>query len=141
MRASDLLVVIVRAAVGGGGLDVTPAITANVLLVGIYMAIGWVILRTQLANRESMGGWSLSGLCLSGIFPTCALMHAVWAIYAVRDVYHSDVHGLVIDWLSVPAGIYFLSVVWQLYRDALQDWNQGPEAVVPAAAEEMTPVA
>ena len=111
------------------------AALANVLLIFVYMAIGWFVLRTQLANRRSMAGWSVSGLCLSIIFPTCALMHAVWAVYAVAGRYHQDGHGLVIDWLSVPAGLYFLWVVQRLYRDALRDWNEGPDEVpVPAGS-------
>jgi hypothetical protein len=105
------------------------AVWANVILVGLYLAVGWFVLRTQLANRPSMGGWSVSGLCLSVIFPTCALMHLVWAVYAVAGRYQQDGHGLVVDWLSVPAGIYFLAVVRGLYRDALRDWNDGPEGV------------
>jgi hypothetical protein len=113
------------------GPRVTPgfAVWANVILVGLYIAVGWFVLRTQLANRPSMGGWSVSGLSLSVIFPTCALMHAVWAAYAVAGRYHQDGHGLLIDWLSVPAGIYFLVVVRSLYRDSLRDWNDGPDEV------------
>jgi hypothetical protein len=105
------------------------AVIANLSLVAIYMAIGWFVLRTQLANRPSMGGWSVSGLCLAAIFPTCALMHGVWATYAVTGHYHHDVHGTVIDWLSVPAGLFFLTVVRGLYRDAINDWNNGPDEV------------
>ena len=105
------------------------ATIANVGLVVIYMAIGWFVLRTQLANRPAMGGWSVSGLCLAAIFPTCALMHGTWAFYALTGVYHHDVHGTVIDWLSVPAGLFFLSVVRGLYRDQIDDWNDGPEVV------------
>jgi hypothetical protein len=107
------------------------AVWANLILVGLYMAVGWFVLRTQLANRPNMGGWSVSGLCLSVIFPTCALMHAVWATYAVAGRYHQDGHGLAIDWLSVPAGIYFLTVVRSLYRDSIRDWNGGPDEVHP----------
>jgi hypothetical protein len=80
-----------------------------------------------------MGGWSVSGLCLSAIFPTCALTHGVWAVYAVAGRYAQDGHGLVIDWLSVPAGIYFLAVVRSLYRDSLRDWNDGPDEVPPTS--------
>jgi len=109
------------------------AVWANVILVGLYMTIGWFVLRTQLANRPSMGGWSVSGLSLSIIFPTCALMHGVWAVYAVAGRYQQDIHGLTIDWLSVPAGIYFLAVVRRLYKDSLRDWNDGPDDVAPAA--------
>ena len=110
-------------AIAGGavlaGPRVSPgfAVWANVILVGLYIAVGWFVLRTQLANRPSMGGWSVSGLCLSAIFPTCAVMHGVWAVYAVSGRYAQDGHGLLIDWLSVPAGIYFLTVVRSLYRD------------------------
>ncbi|HEY3240414.1 MAG TPA: hypothetical protein VGL92_12660, partial [Acidimicrobiia bacterium] len=109
----------------GDALSVLP----NLLLVGIYMAIGWFIVRTQLRNHPLMGGWSVSGLCLSVIFPTCALMHGVFAVYALAGTYHHDIHGGVIDWLSVPAGAYFLWVVRRLYRDTLRDWNQGPDEV------------
>jgi hypothetical protein len=110
-------------------LDPTSIVWANALLVVLYMAIGWVVLRTQLSNQAVMGGWSVSGLCLSVIFPTCALMHGVWAVYALSGRYHHDVHGLVVDWLSVPAAVYFLWVVRGLYRDSLRDWNQGPGEV------------
>jgi hypothetical protein len=105
------------------------ALAANAMLVVIYMAIGWFVLRTQLANRPSLGGWSVSGLCLAAIFPTCALMHAVFAVYSISGRYHHDLHGMVIDWLSVPAGLYFLWVVRRLYQDALSDWNTGPAEV------------
>jgi len=71
-----------------------------------------------------------------GHLPTCALMHAVWATYAVAGRYQQDGHGLVIDWLSVPAGLYFLLVVRGLYRESLRDWNDGPGEVT---AEVSTP--
>jgi len=105
------------------------SVLPNLFLVGIYMAIGWFIVRTQLRNHPLMGGWSVSGLCLSAIFPTCALMHGVFAAYALAGTYHHDIHGSFIDWLSVPAGTYFLWVVRRLYRDSLRDWNQGPDEV------------
>jgi hypothetical protein len=115
------------------GSRVTPglAVWANVILVGLYIAVGWFVFRTQLANRPPMGGWSVSGLSLSVIFPTCALMHAVWAVYAVAGRYAQDGHGLLIDWLSVPSGIYFLAVVRGLYRESIRDWNKGPDEVLP----------
>jgi len=39
------------------------------------------------ATDRRWGGWSVSGLSLSVIFPTCALMHLVWATYAVAGRY------------------------------------------------------
>jgi hypothetical protein len=119
---------------GQGLLSLTVAV-ANIALVGIYMAIGYVILRTQLANRPGIGGWSVSGLCLSMIFPTCALMHGVWAAYSLSGHFHFDEHGFFIDLASIPAALYFLWVVRGLYRDALSDWNEGPAEVVPERVE------
>ena len=134
LRAMPAVALLYLIAVAGASVTVaraemTAMIAANIALVVVYMAIGWFVLRTQLANRGPMGGWSVSGLCLSAIFPTCAIMHAVWAVYDSADVYHHDIHGNTIDWLSIPAALYFLWVVRSLYRDALSDWNEGPDAV------------
>jgi len=118
-----VVLLVSSAAIGGGGFHPTSLIVPNLFLVVIYMAICWFVLRTQLANRPQLGGWSLSGLSLAVIFSTCALMHGVWAVYNATGTYAYDIHGLVIDWLSVPAGLYFLSVVRALYRDSLHDWN------------------
>jgi hypothetical protein len=107
------------------------ALLANAALVVIYCSIGYFILRTQLRRRPSMSGWSVSGLSLSVVFPTCALMHGIFAVYALAGTYAHDIHGITIDWLSVPAGIYFLWVVRRLYQDSLSDWNDGPDAVKP----------
>jgi hypothetical protein len=109
------------------------AAVPNVPLVVIYCAIGYVLLRTQLRNRAATGGWSLSGSSLTVVFPTCAIMHGVFALYALSGLYHSDVHGMVIDWLAIPAGLYFLWVVRGLYLQVLNDWNQPTLAVETAA--------
>lgn len=118
-----VVVLAVTTAQVGGGSQLSTLAIANLALVAIYMAIGWFLLRTQLRNHAPMGGWSLSGLSLSAVFPTCALMHGIWAIYNIRGVYLNDVHGLIVDWLSIPAGLYFLWVVHGLYEDSIRDWN------------------
>lgn len=100
---------------------------ANLALVVLYFTIGYFLIRTQIQNRRGSSGWSLSGLALGAVFPTCGLMHGVHAAYAATGVYHYDRHLAVIDWLAVPAAVYFLWVVRGLYRDALQDWNRSPE--------------
>ena len=74
----------------------------NILLVWLYMLIGWHLLRTQLRNHPGFGGWSVSGVSLTAVFPTCAVMHAAWLVYALIGRYEVDAHGLVVDWLSVP---------------------------------------
>lgn len=118
----------------GAGRRLGSVVAANGLLLVVYGAIGWCLLRTQLRNRAAMGGWSVFGLSLTAVMGTCALMHAVWALYASTGAYHGDVHAVVIDWLSVPAGLYCLSVVRSLYRDSRRDWNRAttPAAVVEA---------
>lgn len=46
---------------------------------------------------------------------------------------------VIIDWLSIPAAIYFLWVVRRLSTDALRNWNHGPVAV--SAVDPVAPVA
>jgi len=122
------LTAMIAAAIGLGPLnaDNLPTVLPNILLVVIYCAIGWFLVRTQLANRRPLKGWSVSGLALAIIFPTCAAMHGIHALYGLTGRYGSDVHGLAIDWLAVPAGIYFLWVVRALYRGTYSDWNGSP---------------
>jgi hypothetical protein len=111
------------------GGDFEPKLVPNLLLLGLYGVIGFYLLRTQLANRADLGGWSLSGLSLTVVFPTCGLMHAVSVFYALAGRYDVDVHGLTIDWLAVPAAVYFLWVVRALYHGAFNDWNRGATGV------------
>jgi hypothetical protein len=128
-------VVTLLIALGGivdGGIRLNEIVAANLILVVVYMAIGYFLLRTQLRNRGPMTGWSVSGLSLTAVFPTCALMHLIWGAYNAAGRYDFDIHGFVIDWLSIPAGVYFLWVVRGLYRDTLRDWNRTAGAQVPA---------
>jgi hypothetical protein len=124
--AAVYVTVILAALVGlhRSGSASWPAAVPNVPLVVIYCAIGYVLLRTQLRNRPLTGGWSLSGCSLTVVFPTCAIMHGVFALYALSGRYHSDIHGLVIDWFAIPASLYFLWVVRELYLEVLTDWNE-----------------
>ena len=76
----------------------------------------------------------MSGLSLTIVFPTCGVMHAVFASYAMSTAYQVEGHGLLIDWLAVPAAIYFVWVVRALHLGALSDWNEGAEGVRVAVA-------
>lgn len=141
LRALPILAVVylgmfgaAAAAVIAQGTHFDPRMTPNLLLLAVYCLIGYYLLRTQLANRGSLGGWSVSGLALSVVFPTCGLMHAVFVIYAAAGRYDVDWHGLAIDWLSVPAAIYFVWVVRSLYLGTITDWNLGAEGVRPHVA-------
>ncbi|MGQ0432475.1 MAG: hypothetical protein ACT452_08730 [Microthrixaceae bacterium] len=107
-----------------------PMVAANVLLVGLYGMIGWYLLRSQLANQRAIGHWSVSGLALTIVFPTCALMHGAWTVYQIAGRYEADVHSVVIDWLAVPAAAYFLWVVRGLHAGTVRDWNEATTGVV-----------
>jgi len=125
------LLVVGAVTVARAGLDGSSTIAPNLMLLVVYFAIGYFLLRTQLRNHPSLQGWSVSGLSLSVVFPTCGLMHTVFALYAATGLYHHDIHGFLIDWLAVPAALYFLWVVHALYRDSLKDWNSEMSGRVP----------
>ena len=112
-------------------VQLPPMVASNVLLVVLYSMIGWYLLRTQLATHTITGHWSVSGVALTIVFPTCAVMHAAWAIYQITGRYEADIHSIVIDWLAVPAAAYFLWVVRGLYAGTVRDWNEATTGAVP----------
>jgi hypothetical protein len=123
------------------GASADPRLLPNILLVGLYIGVGAVLWRGQHRNVSTFGGWSLSGLSLMMIFPTCALMHGVYVAYAATATFTPDFHGLWIDWLSVPAAAYFLWVVRGLERGTVRDWNERFEAIGDLAAAVVPPAA
>jgi hypothetical protein len=125
--------VITRGVGNPAGLAV---VAPNLLLVVIYTSVGYYLVRTQVANRRPLGGWSVSGLALAVIFPTCATMHAVYAYYALSGRYPLVLGGAVIDWLAVPAGAYFLWVVHALYKGTFLDWNRTRAMLEESAVDE-----
>ena len=115
----------------------------NALLVVLYLVIGAILLRTQVRRARVRGSWSLSGLGITGVFPTCAAMHAVWLGYVASGRYEPEIHLLVIDTLAVPAALYFIAVTWLLGEgrlsgtsDAWDDVSQ-PTGHVEAVTEEL----
>ena len=112
-------------AVAGTAATFDVRLIPNLLLVGLYVAVGAVIARAQLRNHRLTGGWSLSGISLAAVFPTCALMHGTWILYVSTGQYLIDWHLLVIDMLSVPAAIYFLWVVSSISSGRIEDWSSG----------------
>jgi hypothetical protein len=99
----------------------TVGLAANLMLFANYMVVGILVLRTQRARRPALGGWSLSGLALGGVFVTCGLSHLVAALTTTTDW-----HTLLFDIPGVPFSLYFLWVVRSLNRHALRDWNRRP---------------
>ncbi len=115
---SGLTIVVTR------GVSADGRLLPNLLLMALYIAVGAVLWRGQARNRSLFGGWSMSGLSLMMIFPTCALMHGVYVVYAASGTFMPDYHGLWIDWLSVASALYFLWVVQGLERGTIADWNE-----------------
>lgn len=111
----------------GRGTTFDPRLGPNVALVGLYLAVGAVIARAQLRNHRVTGNWSLSGLSLAVVFPTCAMMHATWVLYVSTGEYAIDPHLLVIDTLGVPAAVYFLWVVSSIAAGRITDWSSAAD--------------
>jgi len=106
----------------------------NAFLFINYSLVGLFTLRTQLARRPAMGGWSLSGLALSAVFFTCGGAHLVSGLLAAPDPV-----ALVLDNLAVPASFYFLWAVHRLHRASARDWNRRPLVGRPAPAGRRSP--
>lgn len=110
----------------------------NLVVAVLYLVIGTILLRTQVRRYRVRGSWSLSGLGLTGVFPTCAAMHAVWIGYVASGRYEPEVHLLVIDTLAVPAALYFIVVTWLLSEGRLAESTGGAATDVakPPGADE-----
>jgi hypothetical protein len=109
------------------GVDFTSfSFTTNIFVTVTYGMVGWYLADFQVRRYLTTSAWSLSGVSLTGVFFTCALMHLVDAST------HGDGTMLFFDLLGVPASIYFLCVVKLVHNDSVMDWNRRP--VVGAAA-------
>lgn len=115
------------------GLRLSWTLAPNLLLVGLYLAIAATLAATQAHNRAARGTWSLSGLSLTVVFVTCAVMHGSWVVHVSQGLYEVHGHLVAIDVLAVPAAIYFLWVVGELHRGRLPDWNE----LAPAAERDL----
>ena len=61
------------------------ALIPNVFLFVNYLFVGLFTWRTQIARRPLLGGWSLSGVAMSGVFLTCAFSHLVAGMLTDAD--------------------------------------------------------
>jgi hypothetical protein len=87
-----------------------PGFASNLVLLVTYSTVGWFLARTQVARRPLRGGWSVSGISLAAIFPTCAMAHVVSAL-----VSPGDVHTLIADGYQIPVSLFFLWSVARMY--------------------------
>jgi hypothetical protein len=121
-----------RDAAGGGAVDFTSvSFAANLFVTVTYGMVGWYLADFQARRYLAASTWSLSGVSLTGVFFTCALMHLVDAST------HGDGAMLFFDLLGIPASIYFLWVVKLVHNDSVMDWNRRP--LVGAAAAPARP--
>ncbi len=122
----------VRDAVTGAGIDVASVtFVANIFVAVTYGMVGWLLADHQVRRHLTTGAWSLSGVALTGVFFTCAQMHAIDATTQGNGLM------LVFDLIGIPASVYFLWVVKQVHSDSVLDWNRRP--LVGAAATPARP--
>jgi hypothetical protein len=93
----------------------------NVVLFVNYVVVGVLVRRTQVARRPLLGGWSLSGVGMAGVFPTCGVSHLTAGFVVAPDW-----HMLLFDLPGVPASLVFLWVVHKVHTRSLADWNRRP---------------
>jgi len=119
----------------GSRIDVASIrVIANLWVTVAYGMVGWYLMETQIRRFVVSRLWSLSGLSLAAVFPTCAAMHLILALTCT-----SEAATLPFDVLGVPASFYFLRVVRRLYVDSLVDWNRSPAAGAAAMPERSAP--
>lgn len=122
-------------AVSGAGMNGPSLVMlSNLFVTFTYAMVGWYLIDTQIRRYISTHSWSLSGLALSGVFPTCAAMHLILALTSTAET-----STLVFDLIGVPASVYFLWVVKQLHADSAIDWNRRPLAGLAASPHRSSP--
>ena len=116
------------------GLDLTPLLVpANMFVVVTYGMVGWYLGDYQVRRHVAERSWSLSGVSLTGVFFSCALMHL---IYATGERHSAT---LAFDLLGIPASIYFLWIVKRVHSDSVVDWNRRPLVGAAATPERSAP--
>jgi hypothetical protein len=101
---------------------------SNLFVVVTYGMVGWYLAATQIQRYAVHRTWSVSGVALSAVFPTCAAMHLIVALTGSQEV-----ATLPFDLWGVPASVFFLWVVRQLHTDSAIDWNRRPLVGLAAA--------
>lgn len=105
---------------GMHGVDLR-ALIPNLFLFANYTLVGIWTTRTQFARRPLLGGWSLSGVAMSGVFLTCGGSHLLAGMMIQADPW-----SVVLDNVAVPASFYFMWTVHRLHSGSLRDWNRRP---------------
>lgn len=104
------LVVVLSASGSSWSVDLIVQIT----LAFLYLWIGYFLWIGQVGIHETTGQWSLAGLSLAMVFPTCAVLHASYGLNVAAGRYESDIHFLAIDGLGIPMACWFLVLTYRL---------------------------
>jgi hypothetical protein len=118
----------------GAAFDLTSVtFLANLFVFATYGTVGWYLADYQVRRHVAEEAWSLSGVSLSAVFFTCALMHLIFAT--------TEQHGatLPFDLFGIPASVYFLWIVKRVHNDSVIDWNRRPLVGAPCAPERSSP--
>jgi len=123
-----------RTSTGAPGFDIGSVIFfANLFVVVTYGMVGWCLADYQVRRHAAEGTWSLSGVSLSGVFFTCALMHLIYATT------QQHVAALPFDLFGIPASVYFLWIVKRVHSDSVVDWNRRPLVGAACRPERASP--
>ena len=118
----------------GSSIGASLVLYSNLWAAAAYAMVGWYLGDTQIRRYVSTRSWSLSGLALTAVFPSCAAMHLILALTSSQET-----GTLLFDLIGVPASVYFLWVVRQLHADSAIDWNRRPLAGLAAAPSRAAP--
>ena len=118
---------------GAIGVDLR-SLVPNALLFAGYGLVGLITARVQMARRPLLGGWSLSGVAMSGLFLTSAASHLTAGLLIAADS-----RTVTFDYVGVPAAFYFLWAVHRLHRDSARDWSRRPLVGRPAPLGRRSP--
>ena len=91
-------------------------IYAQFVLVVLYLIVGWFLWTGQWLRIRMSQPWSLSGIALALVFPTCALTHMLWGIENLASYTVADTHFSVIDTFGIAAALYFIWIAMQAHR-------------------------
>ncbi|MBV8379519.1 MAG: hypothetical protein JO369_01965 [Paucibacter sp.] len=112
----------------------SPIVLTNLWVTVAYSMVGWYLMETQARRYSACRSWSMSGLALAAVFPSCAAMHLILAL-----THSADSATLPFDLLGVPASVYFLWVVKRLHMDSVVDWNRRPTVGVAGQPTRSSP--
>lgn len=112
----------------------TVLVAPAALMGAMLLAVGWYLMWAQQVRHSVAGGWSLSGLAVTLIFPT-------WALVEVSQIFAGDVDGAlgVVDWLALPAAVWLLIESRRLVAKAKRAGSRATLAVSQQRARRPAP--